>query len=462
MTSKNRLVNFPLYTIGDLSSGIYGIGPAILLMFYMTNVLGIPVAIATVAASLPKFLDLLFSPFIGNWSDRTSTRLGRRRPYLLASAILIFPLFLGIWAAPFKDPLLSACFIAATYTACSLCYAAFLVPYCALNSEITTTYDDNSVLNSYRASYSMMGCLLAGAGAPMIVEHFGGSRTGYAAMGISLAGIMCISMLTTFFASREPKRTIVSEKISLKDTLRAIVENKPFACLTSTYILHMIASGITSASLAYFVTYVLGKDVSTVASIFFLSFGVSIATIPIFLAIGKKAGKHTTYTCAYVIAIFASLGFASLNLESSMLHIYAAGAFAGLAEGAIQAFAYAMLADCIRHGDSRHGALLSGIFIAGEKTALAIGAVVAGSVLSISGLIETEDGSVAQPDSAITGIRIAVIIFPIIVNILGALIFIKYRKFDTRIAKLDAEESLKNPAPPHRHSPILSCKNRPN
>lgn len=442
MTSKNRLVNFPIYTIGDLSSGIYGIGPAILLMFYMTNVLGIPIAIATVAASLPKLMDLLFSPFIGSWSDRTSTRLGRRRPYLLASAILIFPLFLGIWAAPFKDPMLSACFIAVTYTACSFCYAAFLVPYCALNSEITTTYNDNSVLNSYRASYSMMGCLLAGAGAPMIVEHFGGSRTGYAAMGISLAGIMCVSMLITFFASKEPRRTSASEKISLRDTLRAIVGNRPFACLTSTYILHMIAGGIVSASLAYFVTYVLGKDVSTVASIFFLSFGVSIATIPIFLAVGKKVGKHATFTSAYVIAVFASLGFASLDHQSSMLHIYAVGAFAGLAEGAIQAFGYAMLSDCIRHGDSRQGALLSGVFIAGEKIALAIGAVLAGSVLTISGLLETEDGSIAQPDSAITGIRIAIVILPIALNVLGALLFINYRKFDTRIAQQDMEDQL--------------------
>lgn len=444
MTTQKRLVNFPVYTIGDLSSGIYGIGPAILLMFYMTNILGIPIAIATIAASLPKFLDLLFSPLIGSWSDRTRTRMGRRRPFLLCSAILIFPLFLGIWAAPFTDPILSAWFIGIAYIACSFCYAAFLVPYCALNSEITTTYDDNSVLNSYRASYSMTGCLLAGAGAPMLVEYFGGGRTGYAAMGISLAGIMCVSMLITFITSREPKRSVAIESLPLKEMVRAFISNKPFTVLLFTYILHMISSGVVSTSLAYFVTYVLGRDVSVIASIFFISFGVSIVTIPLFLAIGKRIGKYAVFTIAYAIAVVAGVMWGTLSNESSMSHIYTIAAFGGLAEGAIQAFAYAMLADCIRHGDSRQGAMLSGVFIAGEKAALAIGAAIAGSILAIAGLVETQDGSVTQPDSAISGIQFAVIIVPIIVNTLGILLFLKYRKFDSEISNIPTAPEMKD------------------
>ena len=442
MSKNERAVKYSLYTIGDLSSGIYGIGPAILLMFYMTNILGIPVAIATVAASLPKFLDLIFSPLIGSLSDRCNAKMGRRRPFLLASGILVFPLFLGIWAAPFTDPILSAWFIAVTYVACSLCYTAFLVPYCALNSEIATGYNEGASLNSFRATYSMLGCLLAGAGAPMLVDIFGGGRHGYVGMGVTLAAIMSVSMLITFWQSKEPPRPRHVEKITMRQMVKALVQNKPFFVLSITYVLHMIAGGVLSTALAYFVTYILMKDISILAGMFFLIFGASVAAIPLFLALGKKVGKFAVFSLCLVIATIAASLYFFLDENSSMTAVYSTAAFMGFAEGAIQAFAYAMLADCIHHGDRRQGAMLSGVFIAFEKLAVALGSLTAGAIFAVYGLIETMEGAVAQPDSAITGIEMSVTVVPILLNVAAVLVFFMYRSFDKRIAKTDIESSV--------------------
>ncbi|MDU9027489.1 MFS transporter [Pseudomonas mediterranea] len=436
-----RIVKYPLYTIGDLSSGIYGIGPAILLMFYMTNILGIPIAIATIAASLPKFLDLLFSPLVGSISDRTKSRYGRRRPYLLASSILMFPLFVGIWAAPFTDPVASAWFIATMYVACSLSYTAFLVPYAALNSEIATDYNDTTALNSYRATYSMLGCLLAGAGAPMLVDVFGGGRTGYLGMGVTLAAVMSVSMLITFYNSKEPARVVDVERITFVQVYRALLKNKAFFVLTLTYVLHMTAGGVISTGLAYFVTYILLKDTSLLAGMFFLTFGASVVCIPVFLYLGKRVSKHTIFTICLIIAILAAGLFFALDGESSLAMIYGTGAAIGVAEGAIQAYAYAMLSDCIRHGDQRQGAMLTGVFIAFEKLAVALGSLIAGTIFSLSGLIETVDGTTTQPDSAISGIQISVTIVPIILNIAAIAIFYLYRNFDRFVASTDSDNT---------------------
>lgn len=437
-SESKRLVNYATYTIGDLSSGIYGIGPAILLMFYMTNILGVPIEIATLAASLPKFIDLLTGPLIGSLSDRTSTRLGRRRPYLLVSSILVLPLFIGMWAAPFTDPVMSAWFIGAAYVACSIIYTSFLVPYAALNAEIAPDYNDSSSLNSFRASYSMLGCLAAGAGAPILVDLFGGGRAGYLGMGVSLAAIMSVSMLITFFVSKEPKAVQVSENVTIGQMLKALTSNTPFFVLTVTYVLHMIAGAVISSALAYYITYVLNKDASLMGGVFFLMFATSVIAIPLFLALGKRIGKHAVTTLSLFIAVVAASGYYFLDSNSSELEVYALGAFTGFAEGAIQAFAYSMLIDCVRHGDGRHGAMLTGVFIAFERLAIGLGAVVAGAVFSIAGLVETQEGMVTQPDSAIIGIRIATSVVPVLLNVLAILVFLFYRRFDSKISQSES------------------------
>ncbi|MCT9826624.1 MFS transporter [Pseudomonas veronii] len=440
MSTKQRIVKYPIYTIGDLSSGIYALGPAILLLFYMTNILGVPIEIATIAAALPKFLDLIFSPVIGAISDRTNSKMGRRRPFLLLSAILVLPLFVGIWAAPFKEPILSAWFIGIAYAACSLCYTAFLVPYCALNSEIAKGYKDSTTLNSYRATYSMLGCLVAGACAPLLVDLFGGGRNGYFGMGVSLAAIMSASMLVTFSQSKEPPRRVHAEKITLKQMSQALITNKAFFVLTVTYVLHMIGGAVISTALAYYVTYILVKDTSLLAGIFLLMFGASVVTIPLFLAIGRKLGKHTSFSLCLLISIAAASLFFFLDSSTDVKTAYSAGFAIGFAEGAIQAYAYAMLADCLRQGDQRQGALLSGVFIAFERMALASGSLLAGTTLAIAGLVETVDGTVIQPDSALLGIKFSMTVVPITLNFIALLTFSLYRNFDSKISQIDETE----------------------
>jgi Na+/melibiose symporter-like transporter len=107
-----------------------------------------------------------------------------------------------------------------------------------------------------------------------------------------------------------------------------------------------------------------------------------------------------------------------------------------------------MLADCIKHGDSRSDApqseaVLSGVFVAGEKLGFALGAMVAGGLLVLAGLVETQEGFVEQPNSAIWSIRLAVSVIPMVVNALALVVFWFYRAFDSRIVA---------PAPVELHS----------
>lgn len=444
----SRLVRYPIYTIGDLSSGIYSVTPSILLMFYMTNILGISVGVATLAAVLPKIVDLISSPVVGGMSDRTSTSLGRRRPFILFAGLTILPAFSFIWGAPFSSPLASACFVAGVFSICTFCYSSFLVPYCALNSEIATGYHDGTTLNSYRAVYSMLGCVLAGAGAPLIVEKFGGGRSGYLAMGIVMGSVMAVSVMTTFFTSKEPARHVDAPHLTKSEIWGALVNNRPLLLLLFSYVLHVIGSGVLGATLAYFVTYVLHRDADFLSLLFFLTFAASVVAIPLFVYLGKLVGKFGSFAVALVVAGTAALGYLMVHPMTPVPFVLAIATILGMSEGGIQVFAYSMLADCIKHGDSRSDApqseaVLSGVFVAGEKLGFALGALVAGGLFSLSGLVETQEGFVEQPHSAIWSIRLAVSVIPMIVNALALVVIWFYRAFDSRIVA---------PAPVELHS----------
>ncbi|HHM8127193.1 TPA: MFS transporter [Pseudomonas aeruginosa] len=445
---SKKQVWYPLYTIGDLASGIYSVTPSILLMYYMTNILGIPVALATAAAFLPKIVDLICNPIIGAISDRTSTRLGRRRPFMLFASLLILPSFALIWASPaHSSATISAYFVIGIFSVCTICFSCFVIPFFALNTEIATDYHDRTSLNSYRTMYSMIGCLLAGAGAPMIVQHFGGGKTGYAMMGIVLGATMAVATFITFITAREPARTSVINPPTLRQAWACVSVNRPYLILLSAYFLHIVGAGIAGASLAYFVTYILQRDTDFLSLLFLLYFGMSVLSIPLYVWLGRKVGKfHAYLTALSLVAIFSSAMF-FLDATTPLPLLLAVATLANMHEGGIQVFTFSMLADCVREsstpvGTSTPSAMFNGFFIAGEKLGFATGVLLGGAIFIVSGLIETTEGFVHQPQSALTGIGLSVSVVPAVLNLISSLLFIRYKTFDQRAVQADAHVAL--------------------
>ena len=443
--SRKRTVWYPLYTVGDLSSGIYAVTPGILLMFYMTSVLGIPVAVATIASFVPKIVDLIAGPVIGALSDRSTSKIGRRRSYVLYGGLTILPAFTLLWASPFTSPMWAATFVVLAFCLCSLCNTSFSVPYCALNAEITTDYHDGTVLNSYRAFYSMVGCVIAGAGAPVLVEYFGGGRSGFFAMGATMAAIMATCILVTFFSSKEPKKShVTTVPFKLPLVLKSIYSNKPYRTLMLAYFIHVIGSGIVSASLAFFVTYQLKQGADYLSLIFLLSFGSSVLMLPLFSMLGRRRGKFTAYSTAIGFTAVAMLGYFFLDDRSKLWQVLSVAVLAGFSEGGVQAFAYSMLSDSIRYGQENDtklnsDAMMTGVFIAAEKLGMASGAGIAGCIFLLTGLVETTSGYVHQPESALQGIRLAASIAPSVLNVIALIVFSRYAKFDRLVHQIQLE-----------------------
>ena len=167
------------FGVGSLGTGVFSTVPSVLLLYFMTSVLGISPALAAITVFIPKFWDVLIDPVIGMVSDRTQSRWGRRRPYMLVGGISMSLFFVLLFSVPaFETPFERFVYVTLAYMACATAYAVFSVPYIAMPAEISRSPEERTTLMSFRMGFAMAGILLGGAGAPFLVDLAGGGRAG--------------------------------------------------------------------------------------------------------------------------------------------------------------------------------------------------------------------------------------------------------------------------------------------
>jgi len=419
-----------------MGTGVYTNVPGILLMFYMTNIIGIEIQYAVLAVFAPKIVDVITDPFMGVISDRTRSRWGRRRPYMLAGALAIGPLFAMLFSVPeFDSKLTSFFFVLAAFITSTLAYTIFAVPYVALSVEIPRTYHERTSINAYRMIFVMVGILMAGGIAPMIVDYAGGGREGYLVMSMTL-GLFCSAvMLAAFFATRHVKDPEERLLLTVRQQFELVRKNRPFVILFATYVIQIIGMGCIAGSLPYFATYIIGGGNATVAAIFITFNVTAMIAIPIWVLVGRRISKLTAYALSTGLL---ALAYASLILVGPD-YPYDIFLFqvviTGIGLGGQQLFSFSMLADTVHHGNAdlegaSGEAIYAGFFTAGEKAGAAFGALVAGSVLGIMGLVETTEGMTEQTEQALLGIKLAFSLVPAALIVISLVVMSLYRSFE--------------------------------
>ena len=155
------------YALGSLSTGAFGTVPGLLLLPYLTDTLGVSASVAGLLVLLPKAWDVLFNPVAGRISDRTTGRLGARRPYLIAGGIALAICFAGLFAGPDTgSATVDALYVAGMFLLCATAFAFFQVPYNALPAELTDDPGERTRLTAWRIAVLAIAILVSGAGAP--------------------------------------------------------------------------------------------------------------------------------------------------------------------------------------------------------------------------------------------------------------------------------------------------------
>lgn len=404
----------PLWAFGQVAVQIFRDVPSLLLLFYMTQLLEVPPAMAGIAIFGPKlFWAVICDYAVGFLSDRWRAKVPRRTFLLIGAALAPVAMLLLFGGTSAETAEGRAVYIALVLAFYMLVFAIFSVPHLAIGMELGPTPEARAGVMGWRIAFAGVGLLIGASVAPILVERLGADADAYRTVAAAMAAACSIALIISWFGAREAKPDAGAKRPT--GSWRAIISDRPLVILFAVLALQLTASGMSYASLAYLFTFNLAyAEPLTVLGIFVLITSIlAIIAQPLWVTLARSLGKR-------IGLLIASLGF-GLTLFSVLIlparetmPVYWVAVGMGLFNSGCYLNIYAMLTDIVERntreeGISRAG-LYSGVFTAGDKIAFAIGGtLLTGSVLGATGFAP---GSALQSPEAEAGILFAFSILP--------------------------------------------------
>ena len=435
---KNRLT-----VKQKLGFGIFDLGGNMLFTLmsfwalkYLTDTVGLAASLAGAAVMIGKIWDAVTDPMMGFISDRTLSRWGRRRIYLLFGSVPMLLTMIFFFTAPIYLSS-SLHFIWAIIALMLLNTASTVinVPYASLTPELTDDYHEQSSLNGYRFGCAVFGTIAGAAAVQPLVQIFArpGSpdplldRRGFSMMGLILGAIMALVTILTFLGTKEKKHT--KEDLptdGFLTTYFSVFKNRPFVLLLLTYAIHMTGITFLTTILSYYTENVLHRgDITTIAMVILLL--TAMIFIPISVIVSGKIGKKHTYQICFIILSSTCITLFFLGHHLPLGFFYGMLVYAGIGVGFSYVAPFAMVPDVIEYEAARTGKRNEGsyygmwTFISKLGTALAI--FITGQILSMAGYIsQAGEGSVEQPASVFNAIRVIIGPLPAVTLILAIVV----------------------------------------
>lgn len=400
------------FGIGDLGGNLFFTAMGSYSLIFLTDTVGLPAALAGAALLIGKIWDAVVDPFIGFYSDRTRSRWGRRRPWLLLGAL---PLLLTMWlffsTPDFRNSPALGC-VWATFALCLLntAYSAVNIPYGALTPELTKDYTERTSLNGFRFGFAVVGTILGAAAVQPIVDFVGEPHRGFSVVGLIFGVIMAATILATFFAVREPGHGgAPMKKQEFLPTFFGVLTDRVYLRLACVYMLNLIGITFVQSMIVYYFKYFYREDVS-IALLILL--GVAMLCVPLSVLVSRRVGKKRTYQLALLILAAACMAIFFLGHILGKNFTLLMMAFAGIGIGFGYVPPFAMLpdvveADAVRTKTRKEGAYY-GMWTFCAQLGVALAAAASGALLDVAKYITPESAEqfVAQPDSAMFMIRL--------------------------------------------------------
>lgn len=400
------------YGLGD----IYGGGASTLISFYylyfLTDVVLLNPALAGTVILISKVYDAITDPLEGVIADRTRTRLGRRKPYLLAGIPLIFLSFFALFYPVALESMAGRfAFVVATYLFFSTIVSIVMLNYNALQSELSLDYDERTSLSSFRIFFSTFASILAAVLPLQIVDRFPSTRQGFVAMGLAFGALFAVPFIATVISVRE-RREFQKPPEAFR-WRQAFVE--PFRMRTFTFALAMylftfVAMDAVSSIVVYYMTYYLGRggEADFVAGTLLVA---QVVSLPFYVWLSKRTSKRTGFMAGAAVWVVAMLFSFLIVPEAPAFAVYLFAAAVGFGTGGIVIMIYAIFPDIpdvdeLETGERREG-MYAALITFVRKLSGAVAIFIVANLIGLAGFVapveQVVDGVarlVEQPQSA--------------------------------------------------------------
>lgn len=466
-SGKLSLVEKVGYGLGDTASNILYQAWSFFLAKFYTDVFGIPADNAATMFLVTRVWDMIFDPTIGMIADRTNTRWGKFRPYLLWMAVPYGVLACAMFITPNWGLTAKIIYAYATYILATMAYTAVNIPYSSLMAVITPDTKERTTLSQYRFFFAFVGMLLITTFTLPLAKFFGAnpSHPGYnkelgysQALGYQITmgvfgAIAIVLLIITFLTTRERVHPPKSQRSTFGQDLADVSRNLPWIILFLACVFWLTHNMIRNGTVVYFFDYVSGGGKNVLFILAPGPFKLDFDQTTTFLTIGTfgmMAGVLLSTLCKKYfgkkpVVIFLTLGTVVVEgafyvLPAANFTLLAMANFVwSILAGATPVFLFAMFADVTDFHEWKFGRRATGLVIAGVMIAIKMGVAIGGYLnlkfLAAFGYV----ANAAQTAESIRGIRLLFSMIPAAFILICGIVLCFYPISEKLLAKIEVD-----------------------
>ena len=392
------------YGIGDYAICLYWSGVGLYLLYFYTDVVGISPLYAGWIYAIGITWDAITDPFMGFIAERTRSKWGSYRPFIIFGSVpLALSFVMLFWVPPFEGTFLFL-FLLLVNIFHRSCFTIVSVPYSSLTARITDDSDERTKLTTARMLAASFGTFsISAAGFPIVLFFGSGNEsTGFLFLGLISGSIaILILAITVYFVKERTFDPVNQVNANFKLIAKSVSQNYPFWIVFSSILILGSTALMFNNNLIYFVKYSLDLHAYQ-GLILGTSGGFTLLAIPFWALLALRLGKRNSWLIAMVWLLVGFLAFYFYPTQS-LSELLIILAFLGFGNGATGVLFWSMLPDTIEYGEWKTGirteSSLYGFMTFAQKGAIGISALLLGIILTNIGFIPNETQSQETLDS---------------------------------------------------------------
>jgi sugar (glycoside-pentoside-hexuronide) transporter len=368
------------------------------LLYFYTDVFGLSAAAAGGVFLVARIVDAITDPMMGMIAERTSSRWGRLRPYLLLGAVPLALVSILTFTVPDLAESGKLVWAYLTYVGFGVVYTVVSIPYSALTASLTDDHHERTLLSTIRMAFAFAGGYVISVGMLPLVGIFETPAAGFQAAMVIFAVVATGLLALTFASTKERIRPPASQQLSFSDSLKAVYANPPLLIVIVLFTCGMLSFTVRQTVTLYYFKYNLGRE-DLIAAFFGITFPIMFVGLLAVPKLAGKLGKAGGIVAGAIVTILGCLGLYFTPYDA-IPWIFFWSCVVALGGTPIAVLGWAMIPDTVEYAQWKLGLRADGAIFSFasffQKLAKALGGAGVAGALAVAGYVANTDQSEAS------------------------------------------------------------------